>query len=76
MRTAARSLDKFGRNLARLRSKRGLTQERLAEEADINTRYLQKLEGGVGHPSLVVMCSLKRALRCRWDELLEKVEMP
>jgi transcriptional regulator with XRE-family HTH domain len=55
---AAQPLAKFGRNLARVRSARGLTQEELAESADIHSRYLQKLEAGVGHPSLVVLCRL------------------
>lgn len=71
---AAKPLAKFGRNLARVRSARRMTQEELAELADINTRYLQKLEAGVGHPSLVVLCRLKKALRCDWNELLGRVE--
>lgn len=67
-------LQKFGRNLARVRSARGMTQEELAERADIHARYLQKLEAGAGHPSLIVLCRLKRALGCDWDDLLAKVE--
>ncbi len=60
----------LGRNIARLRSGSGITQERLAEMADIHSRYLQKLEAGVTHPSLVVLCRLKTALDCEWNELL------
>ena len=67
-------LSRFGRNLARVRSSRGMTQEELAERADIHTRYLQKLEGGSGHPSLIVLCRLKRALACEWNDLLGKIE--
>jgi transcriptional regulator with XRE-family HTH domain len=67
-------LAKFGRNLARVRSARGMTQEELAERADIHARYLQKLEAGAGHPSLIVLCRLKRALGCDWDDILAKVE--
>ncbi len=76
MKTAAKSLGEFGRNLARVRSRAELTQEELAEDADIHTRYLQKLEGGVAYPSLIVLCKLKRALRCKWDDLLDKVDTP
>jgi transcriptional regulator with XRE-family HTH domain len=65
---------KFGRNLARVRSACGITQEELAERADIHARYLQKLEAGAEHPSLIVLCRLKRALGCHWDDLLAKVE--
>lgn len=74
MKTAAKPLGRFGKNLSRLRSKRSLTQEQLAEKVDLHVRYLQKLEAGVGHPSLIVLSRLKRALECRWDELLDKVE--
>ncbi|MFZ3376219.1 MAG: helix-turn-helix transcriptional regulator [Chthoniobacterales bacterium] len=73
MKTAAKPLAKFGRNLARIRCGRGLTQEQLAESADIHARYLQKLETGVAHPSLIVLCRLKRALDCEWNDLLHSV---
>jgi len=69
-----KSLAKFGRNLARVRTQRGMTQEQLAEDANIHSRYLQKLEAGTGHPSLIVLCRLKQALRCDWNTLLEKIE--
>ena len=36
---------KIGNKLKDLRKKRGLTQERLAELADIDYKYLQKIEG-------------------------------
>ena len=74
VKTAAKPLAKFGRNLARVRSARGMSQEELAERADIHSRYLQKLEAGVGHPSLVVLCRLKKALQCDWNDLLGRVE--
>jgi transcriptional regulator with XRE-family HTH domain len=76
VKTGAKSLVQFSRNLTRLRSRSGLTQEQLAEKADIHARYLQKLEAGAGHPSLSVLCQLKKALRCRWDELLDKIDSP
>jgi transcriptional regulator with XRE-family HTH domain len=50
------------------------TQEQLAEYANIHTRYLQKLEAGRGHPSLIVLCRLKSALDCQWNALLEGIE--
>ena len=74
VKSAAKPLAKFGRNLARLRSSRGITQEQLAEHADIHARYLQKLEAGRGHPSLIVLCRLKKALDCPWNALLEGIE--
>lgn len=70
----ATPLSRFGRNLARVRSARGMTQEELAERADIHARYLQKLEAGAAHPSLIVLCRLKRGLDCEWNDLLRGVD--
>jgi transcriptional regulator with XRE-family HTH domain len=69
----ANPLSIFGRNLSRLRSAAGLTQELLAERADIHARYLQKLESGTAHPSLVVLSRVKAALKCEWNELLKGI---
>ncbi len=35
----------FARNLKRIRKRRGLSQEVLAERLDISVRYVQQLEG-------------------------------
>jgi transcriptional regulator with XRE-family HTH domain len=69
----ANTLSIFGRNLARLRNVAALTQERLAEKASVHPRYVQKLESGKAHPSLVVLARLKKALGCEWNDLLAKV---
>lgn len=66
-------LSKFGQNLVRLRSASELTQERLAELADVHPRYVQKLESGKAHPSLVVLSRLRKALSCEWNDLLRQV---
>lgn len=63
----------FGRRLARLRNAQGLTQEKLAEKADIHWRYLQKVEAGTSNPSLVVLLKIKKALNCAWEKLLDKL---
>lgn len=70
MKDAKAPLSTFGRNLVRLRNAKPLTQERLAEMADIYPRYLQKLEAGTAHPSLMVLTRLRKALGCEWNELL------
>jgi transcriptional regulator with XRE-family HTH domain len=59
----------LGRNIGRLRNAAGLTQEGLAERADISTRYVQFLEADKDAPSLLVVARLRRALGCSWDEL-------
>ncbi len=63
----------LGRNIERLRSELGLTQERLAEMVDVHPRYLQKLEAGEGYPSLVVLSHLRTSLNCDWNTLLQDV---
>lgn len=61
----------LGRNILRLCEHRKLTQEPVAEAAAVSWRYLQELEAGKGtNPSLTVLCGLKTALDCSWDELL------
>ena len=48
-----------------------MTQEKLAEAADISHRYLQSLEAGQKQPSINVVAQLRVALECSWDELLK-----
>ena len=61
----------LGRSLVRLRMEKGMTQEALAEKADISHRYLQSLEAGQKQPSINVVVQLRTALECSWDELLK-----
>ena len=63
----------LGRNIERLRSELGLTQERLAELLDVHPRYLQKLKAGEGYPSLQVLAHLRASLKCDWNTLLQDV---
>jgi len=43
----------FSRNLKRLRGRKGLTQEGLAEKLDIIARYVQQLEG-INCPNVIL----------------------
>ena len=69
----AQKTEKLGRNLAKLRAKADLTQEELAEAADISTRYVQDLEAGLYSPTIWVADSLRKALNCSWDDLMRGV---
>ena len=62
---------KLGRNIARLRTKAGLTQEELAEMTGISTRYVQDLEAGLYTPTIFVADAIRQSLGCSWDELLK-----
>jgi transcriptional regulator with XRE-family HTH domain len=61
----------FGKNVNRLRTASGLTQEALAEKADFSRRYLQEIEKGTKVPTILILASLRRALNCKWDDLLK-----
>lgn len=65
----ARILRALGRNLNRLRMNSGLTQEKLAEKADITLRYLQFLEAGQRNPSISSLVRLRKVLGCSFDDL-------
>lgn len=49
---------------------RGVTQERLAELADLNIRTLQKIEAGETNILLTTVLRLQRALGCEWSLLM------
>jgi DNA-binding XRE family transcriptional regulator len=61
---------RFGKNVALLRRRRRLTQEKLAEKAGTSPRYIQSIEAGEYFPSLPTLARLKIVLRCKWHELL------
>jgi transcriptional regulator with XRE-family HTH domain len=44
----------FGRNLRRQREIRNLTQEVLAEKADLDQTYISGIERGIRNPSVLV----------------------
>ena len=61
----------LGRNVYRIRQRRrNLTQEKLAELAEIDRRYIQRIEAGTANPSIDVVVRLRRSLKCTWKELL------
>jgi len=59
----------FARNLSRLRAAAGLTQEALAEKAEISVRYVQFVEAGRYIPTVAVAGRIREALDCSWDDL-------
>ena len=63
----------LGKNVVRLRMTLHMTQEQMAEKAEISHRYLQSIEAGSKQPSINVVAQLRLALGCSWDELLRGV---
>ena len=60
----------FGSNVRRERVAASLTQERLAEKADLNIRTLQSIEAGELNVLVTTAMRLQRALGCGWDKLM------
>lgn len=63
------ALKKFGINLRRERTSRKITQEKLAELADLNTRTIQKIEAGQTNILITTMLRLKNAIGCKFEDL-------
>lgn len=51
-----------GRNFARLRREKGLTQEQVEERSGFSQQYLSGLERGVRNPTIVTLFELAQAL--------------
>jgi len=60
----------FAANLRRLRHARGLSQESLAYEADVNRTYISKLEKGVSYVGLEIIGKIAAVLKIEPSELL------
>lgn len=65
-----RQLLKFGSNVRRERMARNITQEKLAELADLNIRTLQKIEAGQTNILLTTAKRLQSAIGCNWETLI------
>jgi len=63
----------FGQNVCKLRHHVKLTQEQLAEKADLSRRFLQDIEAGRKTPSILTANRLRKALECTWDQLMKNV---
>jgi len=64
-------LARFGASLRRERMSKRLTQERLAELCDLNTRTIQKIEAGQLNILLTTLMRLRHALGSAWTALLD-----
>lgn len=60
-----------GKNVRKLRDKRGLSQEELAFETDLHRTYISGVERGVRNPTVLVIERLETALKVKPHELLK-----
>lgn len=71
----ARDLEQLKNDLAlrirALRIERGLTQEKLALEADVDRTYVSQVERSIGNPSLTVLAKIAAVLGVDVVDLFE-----
>lgn len=60
-----------GRNFARLRRERGLTQEQVEERSGFSQQYLSDLERGRRNPTVITLYELAQALGVNHVALVE-----
>jgi transcriptional regulator with XRE-family HTH domain len=68
------TLKMFGRIVRRTRQRAGLTQEELAERADLHRTYIGGIERGERNVALINLVKLARAFRIKPAELLRDLE--
>ncbi|WP_252350201.1 helix-turn-helix domain-containing protein [Gluconobacter cerinus] len=61
----------FGKNFARLRQEKGLTQEQVEERSGFSQQYLSGLERGHRNPTVVTLYELAQALETTPVEFLK-----
>lgn len=64
----------FSDTLRELRVQKGLTQEKLAEKADVNVKYYGRIERGQSFPTLPVVKKIIDALEIKLSEFMLLVE--
>ena len=61
----------FGRRLRQLRVERGLTQEQVAERADVHATFISNVERGYSSPTLDTLIRIAAAINVRASELID-----
>ena len=62
----------MGRAVKAARIEAGMTQEKLAEKADVSVRGLQKIEAGKITILVTTLIRIRRSLGCDFDDLLPR----
>ena len=67
-------LIKFGERVRELRKEKGLSQESLANQSDIDRTYISDIEKGERNISLKIIERLSETLQISLSELFKKIE--
>lgn len=63
-------LRKLGDNVRRIRNSLKMSQERLAELAALNARNIRRIEAGEINTLITTIARIRKALGCKWDDLM------
>ena len=61
----------FGQHLAKTRKKNGLSQEKLANSANVSLSQISRLERGIINPTLSTLSALAKAMKMPLATLLD-----
>jgi transcriptional regulator with XRE-family HTH domain len=62
----------LGANVRKWRTRRGWTQDQLAEQSGISAKFVGEVERGEDNPSLETLWALVSALKIEWRDLLDE----
>jgi transcriptional regulator with XRE-family HTH domain len=66
-------LKEMGGNIRRLRAAKGMSQQQLAEDADLNIRNVQRIEAGEINMLFATAVRIGKALECPLEKLVPKI---
>jgi transcriptional regulator with XRE-family HTH domain len=69
-----RALTAFGLNLRNERERKKLTQEKLAEKANLDPSYISGIERGIRNPSILSIVRIANALGTTFSNLGRGIE--
>ena len=69
-----RTLSAFGLSVLKRREIKGLSQEKLAEKADLDRTYISGIERGVRNPGLLSLVRIAKALGVTTSELFAGID--
>jgi len=64
------TLTKLGKNIKSIREKVGLTQEEVAEKADVHVSYYSRIERGIVNPSTEVLEKICKVLKVKSKDIM------
>jgi transcriptional regulator with XRE-family HTH domain len=64
----------FGKVIRELRTEAGISQQELADYAEVDRSYISDLERGIYNPTLHVIYKLSEILKVKPHKVIEKVD--